>query len=275
VTKLAGADFIPYGGLGGFGYSYTQLGGTVDAFRGYDYVRCGRGIVLNGYNIDANCTGAQNRNHALFLDDGTHGSEGDGYPILDPTQRYLGNPDPKWTGNFHTSFKWKKWSLSALFDVREGGLVYDQTQQALDFYGTSLSSGQLRGKTVVFGQNYMKGPVGGPGAGTPAVLDQNWFQNYLGGIEPPITTPYLIDGSYIKLRDLTISYLYDGRFLTHNLGLSTIELRASGRNLVTWSHYPSGDPEVNAGGAETGAQGIDFFGIPQARTFVFTIVITK
>jgi hypothetical protein len=32
---------------------------------------------------------------------------------------------------------------------------------------------------------------------------------------------------------------------------------------------------VNAGGAETGAQGIDFFGIPQARTFVFTVVITK
>jgi TonB-linked SusC/RagA family outer membrane protein len=276
VTKLAGANFIPYGGLGGFGSVFTQLGGTVDAFRGYDYVRCGRGIVLSGgYNVDANCTGAQNKEHALFLDNGTLGGEGAGFPILDPTQRYLGNPDPKWTGNFHTSFRWKKWTVSALIDVREGGLVYDQTQQALDYYGTSLESAQLRGKTVTFGQNYMKGPVAGPGAGQSVTLDQNWFQNYLGGIEPPITTPYLIDGSYIKLRELALAYTYDGRFLTHNLGLSLIQFRVAARNLITWAHYPSGDPEVNAGGSETGAQGIDFFGIPQARSFIFTVTITK
>jgi TonB-linked SusC/RagA family outer membrane protein len=275
VTKLKGADYLPYGGLGGFGYSYTQLGGTVDAFRGYDYVRCGRGINLSGYNVDAHCTSSQNKNHALFLDDGTLGGEAAGFPILDPTQRYLGNPDPKWTGNLHTSIRWKKWKLSALFDIKEGGLVYDQTQQVLDYYGTSLSSAQLRGKTVTFGQNYMKGPVAGPGAGTAVTLDQNWFQNYLGGIEPQITAPYLIDGSYIKLRELALSYIYNGRFLTHNLGLSEIDLRAAARNLVTWSHYPSGDPEVNAGGAETGAQGIDFFGIPQTRSFTFTVTIIK
>jgi TonB-linked SusC/RagA family outer membrane protein len=276
VTKLLGASFLPYGGLGGYGYSYTQLGGTVDAFRGYDYVRCGRGVVLSGgYSVDLNCTAAQRKDHALFLDDGSLGGEGPGYPILDPTQRYLGNPDPKWTGSFHTSVKWKKWQLSALVDVREGGLVYDQTEQVLDGYGTSLGSAQLRNKTVVFGQNYMKGPVAGPGAGTPAVLDQNWFQNYLGGIEPLITTPYLYDGSYVKLRELALSYLLDSRFITHNLGLSQIQLRASGHNLVTWSRYPSGDPEVNAGGAETGAQGIDFFGIPQTRSFVFTVILTR
>lgn len=276
ITKLQGAQFLPYGSLGGFGYSYSQLGGTVDAFRGYDYVRCGRGVVLNGsYNVDANCTAAQKKDHALFLDNGTLGGEGAGYPILDPTQRYLGNPDPKWTGSFHTSVKWKKWALSALVDVREGGLVYDQTQQVLDGYGTSLASGQLRGKTVNFGQNYMKGPVAGPGVGTPAVLDQTWFQNYLGGIEPPITTPYLYDGSFVKLRELALSYTFDSRWITHNLGLSFIQLRASGRNLVTWSRYPSGDPEVNAAGAETGAQGIDFFGIPQSRSFVFTVTLTR
>ena len=276
VTKLAGASFIPYGGLGGFGTAYTQLGGTVDAFRGEDYVRCGRGVVLNGsYNVDANCTAGQRKNHALFIDNGTLGGEGAGYPILDPTQRYLGNPDPKWTGNFHTSFRWKKWTLYALVDVRQGGLVYDETQQALDYYGTSATTGNLRNKTVTFGQSYMKGPVAGPGAGTPAVLDQTWFQNYQGGIAVPITTPYLLDGSYVKLRELTLGYTFDSRFITHNLGLGYIQARVSGRNLVTWSRYPSGDPEVNAGGAETGAQGIDFFGIPQARTIVFTVILTK
>jgi len=276
VTKLTGTTFLGYGGLGGFGYSYTQLGGPVDAFRGQDYVRCGRGIVLNGtYSVDANCTKSQIKDHALFIDDGTLGGEGAGYPIIDPNDRYLGSADPKWTGNFHTNFKWKHWNLFVLIDVREGGLVFDETQQVLDEYGTSQSSAQYRNTTVTFGKNYFKGPVAGPGAGTPAVLDQNWFQNYQGGLASGPITPYLYDGSYVKLRELALSYRFDSRFVSRHLGLSTIELRAAGRNLVTWSRYPSGDPEVNAGGAETGAQGIDFFGIPQTRTFVFTVILTR
>jgi len=275
VTNLAGLQFVPYGGLGGFAFTATEFGYGVDTFRGYDYVRCGRGIVLDGYSVDANCTPSQRRSHALFIDDGTHGGEAAGYPILDPNERILGNPDPRWTGNLHTQFRWKHISFSGLVDIREGGTIYDATLQTLDYYGTSLQSAQLRNKSVVFGQNFMSGPVAGPGAGTKAVLDQNWFQNYMGGIFPSIQTPYLEDGSFIRLRELSIAYTFDSRFITHNLGLSNIEVRAAARNLATWTKYKGADPEVNAGGAETGAQGIDYFGIPQTRSFVFTLTLTR
>jgi TonB-linked SusC/RagA family outer membrane protein len=275
VTSLDGLQYVPYGGLGGFDYTYTEVGYGVDTFRGYDYVRCGRGIVIDGYSIDANCTAAQRRDHALFIDDGTHGAEGAGYPILDPTQRPLGNPDPRWTGNVHTNFRWKHVTVSGLLDIREGGSIYDATLQTLDYYGTSLESAQLRNKSVVFGQSFLPGPVAGPGAGTKAVLDQNWFQNYYGGIFPPITAPFLEDGSFLRLREVSIGYTFDGRFLTHNLGFSTIEVRAAARNLATWTKYKGADPEVDAGGAESGSQGIDYFGIPQTRSFVFSLTLTR
>jgi TonB-linked SusC/RagA family outer membrane protein len=292
VTSLSGLQFVPYGGLGAFGsasgaggFAVTLLNGSVDNFFGYDYVRCGRGIVLvdgsgNPYSVDAHCSGGQKRNHAMFIANGdlavNNATEGAGYPILDPNERGIGNPDPRWTGNIHTTLHIKHFTISGLLDIREGGSVYDATLQTLDYYGTSLESAQLRNKSVVFGSSFMHGAVAGPGVGTPAVLDQTFFQNYRGGIVAPYaTTPFIEDGSFIRLREVSVGYTFENRFISHNLGLGSIDLRVAGRNLALWTKYKGADPEVSAGGAESGVQGIDYFGVPQTRSFLFTLTITR
>ena len=54
--------------------------------------------------MDDNCTPTQIQSKALFIDDGTLvnsagiGSNGPGFPLLDPTQRVIADPNPKWTG---------------------------------------------------------------------------------------------------------------------------------------------------------------------------------
>jgi len=293
VTALSGLQFVPYGGLGSFGTAsgagaleVTLANGSVDNFFGYDYVRCGRGVVLsdgspNPYSVDGHCSASQKRNHALFIANdvlaANNTAEGAGYPILDPTERGTGNPDPRWTGNIHTTLRIKHFTISGLLDIREGGSVYDATLQTLDYYGTSQESAQLRNKNVVFGSSFMNGPVAGPGAGTPAKLDQTFFQSYRGSIIGfgYATAPFTVDGSYIKLREISVGYEFTGRFLAHNLGLGSIDLRVAGRNLAVWTSYKGADPEVSAGGAESGVQGIDYFGVPQTRTFLFTLTITR
>jgi TonB-linked SusC/RagA family outer membrane protein len=292
VTSLSGLQFVPYGGLGAFGsasgaggFAVTLLNGSVDNFFGYDYVRCGRGITLtdangNPYSVDAHCSASQRHHQAMFIANANlaanNSTEGPGYPILDPSERGIGNPDPRWTGNIHTTLHIKHFTITGLLDIREGGSVYDATRQTLDYYGTSLESAQLRNKSVVFGSSFLKGPVAGPGAGTPAVLDQTWFQTYYGGIVPPnSTTPFIEDGSFIKLREISVGYTFENRFISHNLGLGSIDVRVAGRNLAVWTKYQGADPEVSAGGAESGVQGIDYFGVPQTRTFLFTLTITR
>jgi TonB-linked SusC/RagA family outer membrane protein len=281
VLGLKGNQFVSYGALGGFGIAYSQLGGTVDTFRDYDYVRCGRGIVIDGYDVDANCSSSQKKKHALFIADGSlanlvgSSSEGAGFPILDPTQRVIGNADPRWTGNVHTSLRWKKWQLSTLIDIREGGLIFDGTRATTNLFGTGIDTDK-RGQTVTFGSNYLPGSAAGPGKGTPVTLDQTWFQNYYGEIiGGVIGAPFYEDGSYIKLRELALGYEWTSRFLTHNLGLQSVTFRVAGRNLYTWTGYKGADPEVDAGGAETGAHGIDYFGTPQTRSLVLTVNIIK
>jgi hypothetical protein len=290
VLSLLGAPYVTYGGDGGFGLVFATVGNSVDAFRDFDYVRCGRGITLfqgsNTYSVDAHCTAAQNRGHALFITDGTlvtaNGDPGDGpgFPLIDPTLRTIGNPDPKWTAAISNQLKIGKMTLSALVDIRRGGLVYNGTLAVTNFYGTGWQTAQ-RGHTVVFGTNYLpgvgsnKGMVAGPGAGMSATLDQNWFQVYDGGVSPAaIGAPFYEDGSFTKLREVSFTYEFSGARIGR-LGVSSVSLRISGRNLIVWSGYTGSDPEVNAVGSETGAHGIDYFGDPQTRSVVFTVILNR
>jgi TonB-linked SusC/RagA family outer membrane protein len=291
VLSLLGAPFVTYGGSGGFGIAFATVGNSVDAFRDLDYVRCGRGITLftSGgapYSVDAHCSSAQRKGRALFISNGglvtAAGDPGDGpgFPLIDPTARTIGNPDPKWNASINNQLTIGKLALSALVDIRRGGLVYNGTAAVLNFYGTGAQTAR-RGQQVVFGQTYLpgfgsqKGMVAGPGAGTKVTLDQNWFQNYDGGVSPaPIGAPFYEDGSFTKLREVSATYEFVSPAISR-LGLNSVSLRVSGRNLFVWTRYAGSDPEVNDVGAETGAHGVDYFGDPQTRSVIFTVILNK
>jgi TonB-linked SusC/RagA family outer membrane protein len=284
VDSLAGAQFVSYGGAGGFAIAVAQVGEPIGSFRDFDYIRCGRGIeVLQGsttVNVDDLCGAAANAQHALFINDGTYANTGGdagagpGYPLLDPDSRIIGDPNPSWTGSIRTGVRIGKLSFSGLVDIRHGGVVYNGTRGALNSLGTSKESGDLRGQTVVFGQNFLPGPVAGPGVGTPAVLDQNWFQNYYSTFTF-LGQPFYESASFVKLREISVGYSFTGGFISRSLGFSSVDLRVAGRNLFVSTPYTGVDPETNLAGAETGARNIDWFNSAQSRSFVFTMTLNR
>jgi TonB-linked SusC/RagA family outer membrane protein len=285
VVSLAGAQFVNYGGTGGFGLSVAEVGQPIGAFRDYDYIRCGRGITIldpasNEVSVDALCGADANSKNALFINDGTYSNTGGdagagaGYPLLEPDSRLIGDPNPDWTGSIRTGLRFGKISVSGLLDIRHGGLVYNGTHGALNAIGTSKESGDLRGKNVVFGEDFMQGAVAGPGVGTSAVLDENWFYNYYSTFTS-LGQPFYESGSFVKLREVAVGYTFTGGFVSRSLGLSSMDLRVSGRNLAVWTNYTGADPETSLGGADTGARGIDWFNNPQTRSFVFSLTLNR
>jgi hypothetical protein len=74
------------------------------------------------------------------------------------------------------------------------------------------------------------------------------------------------DGSFVKLREISLSYNLGKLKFFNNLTVS-----ASGRNLISWDDYKGYDPEVNAGGQSSVLRGIDFGAVPIPRTFSFSI----
>ena len=65
------------------------------------------------------------------------------------------------------------------------------------------------------------------------------------------------DGSFVKLREVSLSY---------NVGkvksISNLTLVLSGRNLISWDNYKGYDPELNSAGQSTILRNIDFGSVP-------------
>jgi hypothetical protein len=175
----------------------------------------------------------------------------------------------------HGSVTFKqKLMFSFLVDIRNGGQAYNGTRGALLVYGTHKDT-EIRGTMQTFGSaNWHPGPVVGPGAGNAVLIDANWFQND-GGSFGDNTGDFVENSGFTKLREIAVQYTWDGKWVTHNVGLSSIAFRLAGRNLYTWTSYSGIDPEFNLEGAGNLVQGVDWFGNPQTRSLVFSIGLTK
>jgi hypothetical protein len=173
-----------------------------------------------------------------------------------------------------------KLRVSGLLDVRRGGQVWDQTRSVLSNFGTSDNT-LIRDQQGQFGKNFLTDVypfVAGPGAGVVAFHNlrewQAWFTGDGGGFGP-VGAQAVEDGSYTKLRELSVSYTFDQQWVRSATGFSTVDLRLGGRNLKTWTKYKGYDPEVNLGGAEYLTQGIDYFINPPVRSFVLSLSFNR
>jgi TonB-linked SusC/RagA family outer membrane protein len=280
VLSLNGADFINYvfeGFTGAIGTS--AVGFAPGVIQGSDFVRCGRGITniaVTGLgvvpDIDALCGTAPKG--ALFL--GT-----DGLPVPDPTQRIIADPNPKYTMSYSSSVRWHKLSVSGLLDVRKGGSVWNGTRGVLDFFGTGKDTENRTRTNGQYGVNYMTKlypTTAGPGVNvipfqTPEAW-QEWFRNDGGGFGT-VGAQFVEDGSFAKLREISLTYTLDNQMFRNLTGFSSADIRIAGRNLKTWTKYTGFDPEVNLGGAEFLTQGLDYFINPPTRSFVLSFSLSR
>ncbi len=281
VLSLNGADFINYN-LEGFqgAIGTSAVGFAPGVIQGSDFVRCGRGITniaIPGLGVVPDVDGsvcAGQPKGALVL-----GS--DGLPVSDPTQRIIADPNPKYTMSYNSSVRWNKLQLSGLLDVRKGGSVWNGTRGVLDFFGTGKDT-KVRTRTDgQYGVNYMTDiyPVTvGPGKDvvpfTTASQWQDWFLGDGGGFGT-VGAQFVEDGSFAKLREISLTYTLDQPFFKNLTGFSSADIRIAGRNLKTWTKYTGFDPEVNLGGAEFLTQGLDYFINPPTRSFVLSFSLSR
>jgi hypothetical protein len=191
-----------------------------------------------------------------------------GLPTVNSNLMYAGNRAPRFTTQLTNTFTYKGLSLSTLFDFRVGGVVVNGN----DYYETTVGTSPRtldRYKTVVF--DGVVASKDASGATTyapntrPTELTQNYYTNVLG----IVGTPFIEDGSWARLRYLTLSYALPVGWLGGNSSfLKGIELSVTGRNLVLLTKYSGADPETASSGAGVrggGSGGIDYGNIPATR----------
>jgi TonB-linked SusC/RagA family outer membrane protein len=285
VLDLGGVKFIP---IGDFNNQVAMLNQPIGVYLGSGFLRCGVSKDSNvvdaaGTLLGTVCAGKPTG--ALFIS-GPAGLGPAGFPLQDPDLRIVQDPNYNWTGSVRSGFRYRKFQISGLVDIRHGGQIWNGTKGALWSYGTHLDTQQrasctgptaCTGNTKTFGQGgWWDGPVVGPGAGTAVPIGENWFKFIAACPFIGIDEPCIESGGFVKLREVSVAYTLDAPWVQRTIGFSSIDVRVTGRNLKTWTKYTGYDPETSLGGAISsglGAGGVDYFNNPQTRSFVFAITL--
>ncbi|MCH7397052.1 SusC/RagA family TonB-linked outer membrane protein [Belliella sp. DSM 107340] len=196
-----------------------------------------------------------------------------GFPMMDPQQKMLGNPNPDYLIGWRNNFNYKNLSLSMLWDVRKGGDVVNVTAYWMG-NGSGVAEHTLdRNKVVVF-DGVIQNPGGdndGQPNNIPVTLNQAAFQGTgaATAFGRELAERWVQDGSWIRLRDITLSYRLPSN-LASRLGMSRASLGVYGRNLLLFSNYGGIDPETNLAGPNS-VVGLDAFTTPNMRSYGVTL----
>ncbi len=204
-----------------------------------------------------------------------------GYPQRNPAteenptgELRIGNPQPDWLMGIRNTFGYKGFSLSFLWDIRQGGDVANVTGNWMNAQGVPKNS-EDRGHLVIFrGIRESDGQVNT----TPALLDQTYYTSTAGNRD--IAERFIEDGSWYRLRDLTLTYAFP-KTLISRIKMTNLELSVYGRNLILITNYSGIDPETNLYGAAPAASsdpnpslGIDAFGTPNTKSYGVSLNVT-
>ena len=179
----------------------------------------------------------------------------DGMVDPDNDRTYLGSALPKFTFGFTNEFSYKSFSLSMLIDGVSGNKVLNATRiETEGMFDVKNSS------TVALNRWRNPGDV----TDVPRAIFSDPDQN------SRISTRFIEDGSFVRIRNLTLSYRLTPSWFG-NSGISGVRVYFTAQNLHTFTSYKGYHPEVNAYGTNAISQGIDYGTYPQAKVFTFGI----
>lgn len=183
-----------------------------------------------------------------------------GLPLRDPQRGNVGNPYPDWTMGVRNIFEVYGVTINALLDIRQGGSLWNGTWARLNRFGTTAASADRDRTYVIEGVKQADG--------TPndiAISANSYFSNFVGDSGAAAVEQVIQDGSWVRLRELTLGYNIPLGTLK---GVKGINIYVTGRNLWLKTDYTGVDPETSLTGAGSNVGGFDYFNMPSTKSYI-------
>ncbi len=181
----------------------------------------------------------------------------------------LGNINPDWQLGVENKVTYKGFTLSALVDVSQGGVLWSGTINGLRSSGLVEETLENRGRIFIDkGVNKITandGSVSYVENTTPVRSMQDFWDNYNDGSN---TEGAIFDASYIKLREISLSYQLPSSMLD-NLFINRMSVGIEARNLLLIdSNVPHIDPEASFFGPSLvgGQANVEFWSVPSTTS---------
>ncbi len=196
--------------------------------------------------------------------DGQLRIDANGIPVRADAPGIIGNISPDWIAGLSNNFRYRDLSLSFFFDMKKGGDIYNQDEQYGYAYGTAKVTENRDKPLVIKGISDVTGKEN-----TVAVSAQSYYSAMYN-----IGENFIQDGTYIKLRNVSLSYNFKRALLAHSR-LKDLSLTVTGRNLWVYKpHFTGPDPEVNSFGSGNGSIGMYAYSTPTTRSILFSLKVS-
>ena len=191
----------------------------------------------------------------------------------------IGDTNPDFTAGVKNKIRYKNFKLSFLIDIQKGGDVF-----SLDTYygyGTGIYDQSV-------GNNHLGNPLRDPltagtdsggrllegvqagGAANTVIGRADYYANALGWARAPKAL-HVHDGSFVKLREISLSYNIPESFLS-KIAIQSASIALNGRNLwIISKNMPYSDPE--SGLSSGNVQGYQSGAYPAIKEFGATLNI--
>lgn len=163
----------------------------------------------------------------------------------------IGSSMPENYGGISNTFTYKRWALNAFVQFTKGNEVFNYLR-----YTNENMAGLGNQSTKVLD----RWEYDGQQTEIPRAL----YGDIIGNSD--FSTRWIEDGSYLRLKNVSLSYTVPNEFLV----FKNAQFYISGTNLLTVSKYLGYDPEFAFSSAHV-TQGIDYGLTPQSRQFVIGI----
>lgn len=183
--------------------------------------------------------------------------------ITNEDRKIIGNPNPDFIFGWNNDFTYKNLTLNIFIQGSIGNDLYNPTR-------TTLTSGffnneAYKNQTVEWYENRwtLQNPT-----------NDIRFPS-INSIAPAVANYMVEDGSYIRFRNISLRYDVP---LPDRIGITGLQIFATGTNLITITDYTGFDPEVSSLDADTIrpnssglAPGVDLGAYPRPKTFTFGV----
>lgn len=303
-NKLIALDGTDNAQIVGYGQwsdviSVTNVGESL--FNFYGYVTDGVYTSLEDIENSAKPTkypsnGVYAKNTTVWVGDIKYKdiSGPDGVPdgIIDENDKTnIGSPLPKFTFGWNNTFRYKNFDLNIFINGSYGNKVLNYMKMKLTHMNSTWTN-QLADvlncttlSAIDPNKDYSAGVDRGDGQ-----LVWNWYDDITNvriahagslpraSIMDPndndrISDRYIEDGSYIRLKNITLGYTFPKKMVS-KIGLESLRLQVNIQNLLTITGYDGYDPEIGASTASNNVMGLDNGRYPSPTTYSFGLNVS-
>ncbi|WP_028664978.1 SusC/RagA family TonB-linked outer membrane protein [Runella zeae] len=181
--------------------------------------------------------------------------------ITSADRTIVATPWPDFTWGLGNQFSYKNLRLNISINGSQGNEIYFQGGEV------SLNGAGVQNQLAIMNDRWRSESNPGSGQFSRAIRNDYAFGFSAG------TTKYLFDGSYVRIRNVNLSYAFP-QAIAAKLKLQALSLYGDVTNLYTFTKYPGYDPEGSTTGDNIARSGIDFFAYPNPRTYTVGLKVT-